>query len=101
MNYKRKSTVGWSIVQILLDLSGGVLSVVQLVIDSALESDWAGVTGNPVKFGLGNVSVFFDLVFVVQHYVLYRERRGWKESDDGDGDGDGDGDSEPLLAADP
>ena len=32
-NYKRKSTVGWSIYAILLDLTGGVLSLLQGVLD--------------------------------------------------------------------
>lgn len=72
VNYKRKSTVAWSIVQILLDLTGGILSLVQLILDSSFQSDWSGVTGNPIKFLLSNVTIFFDLVFVVQHYVLYR-----------------------------
>lgn len=71
VNYKRKSTVGWSITQILLDLAGGALSLIQLVIDSSYENDWSGITGNPVKFLLGNVTIFFDLIFVVQHYILY------------------------------
>lgn len=70
-NYHRKSTAGWSIAQILLDVSGGVLSLVQLLIDSGLQADWSGLTGNPVKLGLANISVLFDLVFMVQHYVLY------------------------------
>ncbi|KAJ0421877.1 PQ loop repeat-domain-containing protein [Aspergillus carlsbadensis] len=72
VNYKRKSTRGWSIVQILLDLTGGVLSLVQLIIDSAFQDDWSGVTGNPIKLLLSNVTIFFDLIFVIQHYVLYR-----------------------------
>lgn len=72
VNYKRKSTVAWSIGQILLDLTGGILSLVQLILDSSFQSDWSGVTGNPIKFLLSNVTIFFDLVFVVQHYVLYR-----------------------------
>lgn len=62
-NYRRKSTVGWSIEQIFMDALGGVLSVLQLVIDSSLQGDWSsGLRGNPVKLGLGNVSVFFDIV---------------------------------------
>ena len=91
-NYKRKSTEGWSIWQILMDLLGGVLSIAQLVIDSSLQKDWSGLTGNPVKFGLGNVSIVFDVVFMTQHYILYRgarsskikdeERRGLLDSDD-------------------
>lgn len=55
----------------LLDLIGGVLSIGQLLIDSNLNGDWSGVTGNPVKFALGQVSIIFDVVFVLQHYVLY------------------------------
>jgi cystinosin len=30
------------------------------------------VIGDPVKFGLGFVSMFFDVIFMVQHYGLYR-----------------------------
>ncbi|KAI4156866.1 MAG: hypothetical protein L6R39_000956 [Caloplaca ligustica] len=87
LNYERKSTVGWSIEQILLDLVGGILSVVQLVIDSLLEGDWSGLTGNPVKFGLGNVSVVFNIIFILQHYVFYREpRRAVKELEVEDGE---------------
>jgi len=73
LNYKRKSTVGWSIWQILLDLTGGVLSLLQLAIDSALQGSWSGVTGNPVKFGLANMSFVFDTIFIVQHYFLYKQ----------------------------
>jgi cystinosin len=70
-NYRRKSTLGWSIGQVLCDFIGGIFSVSQLLIDSSLQGDWSGVTGNPVKFMLGNVSIFFDIVFMTQHFVLY------------------------------
>lgn len=72
-NYKNQSTEGWSIFQILLDLTGGVLSVSQQAIDSYQQRDWSGITGNPVKFALGNISMIYDSVFIVQHYVLYRD----------------------------
>ncbi|KAF1947328.1 L-cystine transporter-like protein [Clathrospora elynae] len=72
VNYKRKSTLGWSIYPMLFDFAGGWLSLAQLAIDAALENDWSGVTGNPVKFGLGNITIVFDLIFMLQHYVLYR-----------------------------
>ncbi|OCK81582.1 lysosomal cystine transporter [Lepidopterella palustris CBS 459.81] len=72
VNYKRKSTVGWSIGQILLDFVGGILSIAQLFIDCSLQADWSGLTGNPVKLGLGNVSIIFDIIFMTQHYILYR-----------------------------
>jgi cystinosin len=69
VNYKRKSTVGWSIAQILLDFSGCILSFLQLFIDSTLQADWSGLTGNPVKLGLSNIGIFFDIIFMVQHYM--------------------------------
>ena len=71
LNYKRKSTQGWDIGQIILDLVGGVLSIVQLLIDASMQSDWSGLIGNPVKFALGNVSIIFDVIFITQHYILY------------------------------
>jgi cystinosin len=89
-NYRNKSTVGWSIYQILLDFLGGVLSLAQLGIDSYLQRDWSGVTGNPVKFALGNLSVIFDLVFIVQHYILYKDARLKAEELSGD-------ERDPLL----
>ena len=50
------------------------MSIAQLILDSALSGDWSGISGDPVKFGLGFLSIFFDLVFMTQHYVLYRDR---------------------------
>ncbi|KAG0052512.1 hypothetical protein BGZ83_002497 [Gryganskiella cystojenkinii] len=74
LNFSAKSTVGWSIHNILLDFTGGVLSIGQLVLDSALTGDWSGISGDPVKFGLGFLSIAFDLIFMTQHFVLYRSR---------------------------
>lgn len=66
----------------LLDFSGGILSNLQLIIDSSLEADWSGITGNPVKFGLANVSIIFDVIFIIQHYILYRHVREIDETDE-------------------
>jgi cystinosin len=79
-NRRNRSTEGWSIWQILLDFTGGVLSIAQLVLDSALQGDWSGITGNPVKLALGNVSMVYDVIFMTQHYVLY-PGAGGKEAD--------------------
>ena len=76
-----------------MDVLGGVLSIAQLIIDCSLQKDWSGISGNPVKLMLGNVSIFFDIVFMTQHYILYKggkgrddglagERRGLLASDD-------------------
>ncbi|KAK0735515.1 hypothetical protein B0T21DRAFT_187766 [Apiosordaria backusii] len=45
VNYRNKSTRGWSITQILLDFSGGVLSMGQQGIDSWLQGIGAGLRG--------------------------------------------------------
>lgn len=70
-NFRRRSTIGWSITQQLLDFTGGIGSLLQLVIDSSLQSDWSGLTGNPLKFGLANISLVFDIIFILQHFVLF------------------------------
>lgn len=82
LNYKRQSTAGWNILTILLDLNGGILSLIQLVLDSSLQNDWSGITGNPVKLLLGNVTIFFDVIFVVQHYILYQDSSDAKKPSD-------------------
>jgi cystinosin len=42
-------------------------------LDSADLKDFSGITGNPAKFGLGFVSIIFDLIFITQHYYLYNQ----------------------------
>lgn len=72
MNYRRKSTVGWSIGNILLDFTGGILSMLQMLLNGYNYDDWSSIFGDPTKFGLGLFSVLFDILFMVQHYGLYR-----------------------------
>lgn len=38
LNYRRKSTVGWTIYNILLDFSGGTLSIIQFFMNCAILS---------------------------------------------------------------
>ncbi|XP_076278859.1 lysosomal cystine transporter cystinosin isoform X3 [Lasioglossum baleicum] len=71
-NYKRKSTVGWSIGNIFLDFTGGILSMLQMILNAYNYDDWESIFGDPTKFGLGFFSVAFDIFFIIQHYVLYR-----------------------------
>lgn len=71
-NYRRKSTQGLSITMFILDFTGAILSIIQLVIDSAAAGDWSTVLANPAKFALGNVTIFFNLLSFYQHYYLYR-----------------------------
>lgn len=72
MNYKRKSTVGWSIGNIFLDFIGGFLSVFQMVLNGYNYNDWSSFFGDITKFGLGLFSLSFDIFFMLQHYVFYR-----------------------------
>jgi cystinosin len=93
INYKRKSTVGWSILNVLLDFTGGMFSLLQMFFLAynystflfkflmrkislkhffILTDDWTSIFGSPTKLGLGLLSILFDVVFMVQHYVLYR-----------------------------
>ncbi|KAM9848496.1 cystinosin isoform 1-T3 [Aulostomus maculatus] len=72
MNYRRQSTEGWSIGNVLLDFTGGNLSILQMILQSYNNDEWRLVFGDPTKFGLGLFSVVFDLLFMTQHYCLYR-----------------------------
>ncbi|KAK4875902.1 hypothetical protein RN001_012324 [Aquatica leii] len=74
MNYKRKSTQGWSIGLVLLQLCGGVCSLWQMVLDSYNYDDWVSIFGNPTKFLVGLLNIVLPSFFIVQHYCLYRKR---------------------------
>ncbi|XP_018011971.1 cystinosin homolog isoform X3 [Hyalella azteca] len=74
-NYRRKSTSGWSIGNVLLDFTGGTLSIAQMIIIAYNYNDWTSIFGDPTKFGLGLFSMIFDVFFMVQHYILYRNSR--------------------------
>ncbi|CAG9772980.1 unnamed protein product [Ceutorhynchus assimilis] len=75
MNYRRKSTSGWSIGNILLDFTGGTLSMLQMILNAYNYDDWVSIFGDPTKFGLGLFSVAFDIFFMFQHYLFYRHSR--------------------------
>ncbi|XP_043704576.1 cystinosin homolog [Telopea speciosissima] len=71
MNFARKSTEGWSIDNILLDLLGGLMNYAQMAMQSIDQGSWVNFFGNIGKTLLSLVSIFFDLLFMFQHYVLY------------------------------
>nr|XP_034191082.1 cystinosin homolog isoform X1 [Osmia lignaria]XP_034191083.1 cystinosin homolog isoform X1 [Osmia lignaria]XP_034191085.1 cystinosin homolog isoform X1 [Osmia lignaria]XP_034191086.1 cystinosin homolog isoform X1 [Osmia lignaria] len=80
-NYKRKSTVGWSIGNIFLDFTGGILSMLQMILNAYNYDDWESIFGDPTKFGLGFFSVAFDIFFILQHYVFYRDRQNARSNE--------------------
>lgn len=89
-----KSIYFRSIGNILLDFTGGSLSMLQMILNAhnygkshsrilifsqnnlfsivLLLDDWVSLFGDPTKFGLGLFSVLFDIFFMLQHYVFYR-----------------------------
>lgn len=72
LNWRRQSTVGWSITNILLDLTGGICSLIQQCLDGYTSNDFHKVfLSNIPKLLLSIESIAFDLVFIVQHYCLY------------------------------
>ncbi|KAK6793181.1 hypothetical protein RDI58_006634 [Solanum bulbocastanum] len=75
MNFQRKSTIGFSIGNILLDLLGGVTNYGQMAMQSIDQNSWVNFYGNIGKTLLSLVSIFFDILFILQHYVLYPD---WK-----------------------
>lgn len=64
-NTVRKSTQGWSIFNVMVDLLGGVFSFI-----SAGLSRKNGL--NLSKILLGIFSILLDLSFAFQHYCIYR-----------------------------
>jgi cystinosin len=73
MNFIRKSTVGWSILNVLLDFIGGTLSLIQMILLALFSNDYSSIWGSPTKLGLGILSIFYDLIFIYQHYFLYNK----------------------------
>ncbi|KXS15665.1 PQ-loop-domain-containing protein [Gonapodya prolifera JEL478] len=82
LNWQRQSTIGWSIESVLLDISGGILSFGQLGVDTIRTgTGWSGILGDPVKLFLCFLSIFFDVTFMIQHYVLYRQSQKLGDED--------------------
>ncbi|XP_028778527.1 cystinosin homolog [Neltuma alba] len=78
MNFKRKSTDGFSISNIMLDLSGAIANYGQMVVQSIDQGSWNNFYGNIGKLLLSLVTVFFDTFFICQHFVLYPAKKTYK-----------------------
>ncbi|CAL8102951.1 unnamed protein product [Orchesella dallaii] len=88
LNWYRKSTSGWSIGNVLLDFTGGIFSLTQMIFIAFNHNDWASFFGDLTKFGLGFFSILFDIFFMVQHYVLYRSHAAYDPIEGGDSPAD-------------
>jgi len=74
LNKKRKSTAGWSIANILLDFTGGMLSFLQQLLNYYISGNFEIIRTNAPKLLLGCVSIVFDILFMIQHFCLYRDK---------------------------
>lgn len=63
-NYKRKSTKGWSNFRNFADFIGGIVCLI-----SGFISISKGY--NVTKIFLAILTIFYDVIFIFQHYVLY------------------------------
>lgn len=68
-NFQRESTVGFSICGVMMDLSGGILLLIQMY----LEKIYMGFHMNTVKLLLAIISIAYNIVFIVQRFLLYPE----------------------------
>ena len=75
MNYRYKSTKGWSIGYVLMNFFGSLFSLMQMILFSINYNDWLSIVSSITTFGLAIVSIGFDLIFLVQHYILYKNNR--------------------------
>jgi len=80
LNFRRKSTIGWSIENIILDATGGILSISQVILDAGLNNDWSAIVGDAPKVILGGLSLSFDIIFISQHFWFYRGAKDVDES---------------------
>ncbi|XP_078656144.1 cystinosin-like isoform X1 [Branchiostoma floridae x Branchiostoma belcheri] len=100
MNCRRKSTEGWSIGNVLLDFTGGTFSLLQMFLIAYNTDDWTTLFGDFTKFGLGALSILFDLFFMLQHYVLFPVSKREKHIQNADNVvANSTDDNEPLLKA--
>lgn len=74
-NHRRRSTKGWAINSMLLDIIGSVSSLAQLFLDGYLNNDIGSVWANTSKLCLALVTMIFDMLFLFQHYVLFPSRQ--------------------------
>ena len=74
LQHQLRSTAGFATSAVVLDLIGSLLSLLQLTISSLRIGDPSLIWGNPAKFGLGLLTLLFDIILICQS-VWYRGRQ--------------------------
>ena len=71
LNFTRRSTKGWSIGNVLLDFTGGLLSTGQQVMDCAFTGNWIALSMVIGKnLVLGSISILYD-IFSLLNIIVY------------------------------
>ncbi|XP_076062039.1 cystinosin-like [Oratosquilla oratoria] len=84
-NFQRKSTEGMSIEAFYLDLTGGVMSLLQMFTLASNYDDWVSILSDPTKLGLGSIAICYDICLILQHHVFFRhanKKKNPKELED-------------------
>ncbi|KAK4417845.1 Cystinosin [Sesamum alatum] len=74
-NFQRKSTIGFSMGYVSFDFLGSATSFCQMMVQSVDQRSWVNIYGNIGKTLLSLVSISFDILFMVQHFVLYPSKK--------------------------
>ena len=74
MNFRRKSTMGWSIGNVLLDFTGGILSIAQMFIQSYNNSKLFNVRYPSTAKALQTLNVFMHVLNLVDKSFLGQNR---------------------------
>ena len=69
MNYRRKSTEGWSIGNVLLDFTGGLLSILQMILQSYNNSKFINIFDDTIMFSMFVIyflynNFYFDFICI-------------------------------------
>ncbi len=70
-NFKRKSTKGWSIEGMIMDFSGGLFSLIALLLQLYINPK---LHLNITKLFLSVMSMIYDAAYMTQHFVLYGDK---------------------------
>lgn len=78
-NYDRKSMEGFAIQSVVLDVTGGIASLLQLLVQITNEHElnYMTIVSNFGKIGLALVTLTFNFIFISQ-WLLFRKSRNFK-----------------------
>lgn len=73
LNYNRQATRGWNIYGVLFELCYGLLFVGRFIYIVAINESINDIGNTGIfDFLIGIFAVFFNLIFMIQHFYLYR-----------------------------